>query len=70
LSRFQIDSSVALCNVVSHAQCVSFDILHIGEGIMGLLKVEDFAGLLVAMLLLFTVLSIGSMSGVGVFCGT
>lgn len=37
---------------------------------MGLLKVVDFAGLLVAMLLLFTVLLMGSVSGIGVNWGT
>jgi len=37
---------------------------------MGLLKVVDFAGLLVAMLLLFTVFLMGSVSGIGVNWGT
>lgn len=44
--------------------------VYIGEGIMGLLKGVDFAGFVAAMLLLFTVVLMGSVNGIGVNWGT
>jgi hypothetical protein len=44
--------------------------LYIGEGIMGVLKGVDFAGFLVAMLSLFAVFSMDTVSGIGANWGT